>query len=51
MVTFDPTGGWRRLANVHHEVNYVPTGKQDDYTVIAAHIGDLTRDVMSEAAR
>jgi pimeloyl-ACP methyl ester carboxylesterase len=49
MVTFDPTGGLRVPRNVRRAVNFVPTGREDHYTVIAAHMRALTGYVLREA--
>lgn len=49
MVTFDPTGGVRVPGNVRRAVNFVPTGHEDHYTVIAAHMRALTGYVLHAA--
>jgi pimeloyl-ACP methyl ester carboxylesterase len=49
MVTFDPTGGVRVPRNVRRAVNFVPIGREDHYSVIAAHLRAVTGYVLREA--
>ena len=55
VVTLDPVGGSQVPSNVRHSVNFLPTGGEDHFSVIAGHDRELTGYVlggkMSRSAR
>ena len=46
MVTLDPVGGSQVSSNVRRSVNFLPTGDEDHFSVIAAHQRDLSNYVL-----
>jgi len=48
VATLDPVGGSQVPANVRRSVNFVPTGGEDHFSVIAAHDRDLSNYVLGE---
>jgi len=48
VVTLDPVGGSQVPSNVRRSVNFLPTGGEDHFSVIAAHERDLTNYVLGE---
>jgi pimeloyl-ACP methyl ester carboxylesterase len=46
VVTLDPTYGSGTTSNVRRSVNFRPTGGEDHFSVIAAHIQDLNNLVL-----
>jgi pimeloyl-ACP methyl ester carboxylesterase len=52
VVTLDPVGGSQVSSNVRRSVNFLPTGGEDHFSVIAAHERDLSNYVLgSRGAR
>jgi len=50
VVTLDPVGGSQVSSNVRRFVNFLPTGGEDHFSVIAAHERDLTNYVLGGRA-
>jgi pimeloyl-ACP methyl ester carboxylesterase len=46
VVTLDPVGGSQISSNVRRSVNFLPTGDEDHFSVIAAHQRDLSNYVL-----
>ena len=46
VVTLDPTGGSEVSSNVRRSINFRPKGKEDHFSVIAAHKRDLSNYVL-----
>ena len=49
VVTLDPVGGSQVPSNVRRSVNFLPTGGEDHFSVIAAHQRDMSNYVLGQS--